>query len=80
MGQSSFGGGSLNSASSRKSNARSLHGFFVRRPMVLLAIDIAIPGVHTSLARLETSASLLLAALGAAGVHLVHPQCWVEEG
>jgi hypothetical protein len=39
--------------------------FFVFRPMILLAIGVAILHEHTCLARLETNASLL-AALGAA--------------
>ena len=42
MGQSSFGGGSLNSASSRSSAARNLHCFFMLRPMILLASGVAI--------------------------------------
>jgi hypothetical protein len=40
--------------------------------MFVLARGIAILGLHTSLARLETNAPLL-AALGAAGVNMVHP-------
>jgi hypothetical protein len=39
--------------------------------MFVLTLGAAIPGVHTSFTRLETDAPLL-AALGAAGVHLVH--------
>jgi len=41
--------------------------------MILLARGVAIFGLHTRLTYLETNASPLdIAALGAAGVHLVH--------
>ena len=41
-------------------------------PMILLAVGVAILNLHTRLARLETSATIS-AALGTAGVDLVHP-------
>jgi len=56
IGQSSLAGGSLNSASSRSSAARNICILFVRWPVILLAVSIAIPDKHTRLARLETSA------------------------
>ena len=40
--------------------------------MILLAFGVAILNLHTRLARLETSATIS-AALGTAGVDLVHP-------
>jgi hypothetical protein len=41
--------------------------------MILLAISIAVPNQHARLARLETDASSILAAIGTAGVDdLVH--------
>jgi hypothetical protein len=36
------------------------------RPMIFLALGVAILGLHTRLARLETNAPVLLAALGTA--------------
>jgi hypothetical protein len=50
--------------------------------MFVLARSVAVPGVHTRLANLETS-SPLLAALGAADdVDLVHPTAtnWTNAG
>ena len=62
MGQSSFIGRSLNSASSRSS---ALTFFFMHRPMIPLARGVAILDAHTRFTRLETDASLLT-TLGAA--------------
>ena len=42
------------------------------RPMLMLTLGAAILNLHTRLARLETSATVS-AALGTAGVDLVHP-------
>jgi hypothetical protein len=67
MGQSSLGGGSLKSASSRSSAARSLQNFLMLRPMLVLAFGVAILDEFTRLASLETGAPLL-AALGAAAI------------
>ena len=47
--------------------------FFMFRPMILLAIGVAIPGEHAYTC-LETGApSCHAAAVGTAGVYLVHP-------
>jgi len=69
MGQSSFGGGSLNSALSHSSAARNLHAALCVSQCLCWhsAFGVAIFDLHTRLTCLETSAaSLLLAALGAA--------------
>jgi hypothetical protein len=60
MGQSSFGGGSLKSSSSRSSVARRLHCFFMRRPMLPLTLGVAISDLHARLTRLEVDGTLLL--------------------
>ena len=44
---------------------------FVLRPMILLALGVAVLNLHTRLAHLETVAPLLT-ALGTADVYLVH--------
>ena len=58
IGQPSFGGGSLNSASSYSSVARRLHKyFFMLRPMIPLSIGVTILDEHTRLTCLETNPS-----------------------
>ena len=71
MGQSSFGGGSLNNnASSRSSATRCLHPFMFQ-PIIPLALSVAVLDEPTRHTRLETDAApLLLAAIGTAHLPL----------
>jgi glutaredoxin len=71
MGHSSFGGGSLYSASSVSQQHVIYMQLYAWGPMFVLTFSVAILDEHTLLARLEIDASLL-AALGTADADLVH--------